>query len=93
MSCFLYSDLRLSSLLSDVSALHNINVYNCRIPISGRINKSKASATETVVLGFGSKVGQIKHIKIGFHSYRLYSESYKNNSTAIALWILSILYH
>ena len=46
-----------------------------------------------VVLGFGSKVGQIKHIKIGFHSYRLYSESYKHNSTAIVLWILSILYH
>ena len=76
MRCFLLSNL-LSSLLSDVTALHNINVYNCRLLISGRINRPKASATEMVVLGFGSRAGQTKDIEIGIHSYRQYPESYR----------------
>ena len=75
----------LSSLLSDVSALRNTDVYNCRIPISGRMNRPKASGTEMVVLGFGFRASQNKDIKIVIHSYRQYPESYWHNSTAIVL--------
>ena len=51
ISCFLYFGLLPSSLLSQVSALHDTDVYTCRIPISGQMNKQRASATEMVVSG------------------------------------------